>query len=400
MRIGAETDMLTRRAKGFTAAGVTVAGLTAAGMFAASALASPGHPAQNYSSFAVKQVLSGANLRHVNSKTGKKEALSDPDGITQYGGDLYTAFQNGVGAQGQVSSSGNLDSTIVEFTSGGSVLAQWDVAGRVDGLTANPATGEIVATVNEAAHSSIYSVEPGGQVIHYAYNEALPHKGGTDAISFYKGEILVSASAPGTTGAAAPQASYPAVYSVTLNQTTHVATVKPYFYDESPAKTANNSGLGGNVRLGLTDPDSNAVVPSGAPRWAGDFVLSSEGNKEQIYSSQPGSLWVLKLSQAVGDTAFPTSTQGALYATDQASDTVDSINSRVFWEASAFVVVTPCAADSASYGCAASYLGLLNLVTGQVSAAAVSGANLQPSGMIFVSTGGTPVTGPIWPPRT
>jgi hypothetical protein len=261
-----EKDMLTRRTKGLTVAGVTVAGLTAAGMFAASALASPAHPAQNYSSFAVKQVLSGANLRHVDTKTGKKEALSDPDDITQYGGNLYTAFQNGVGPQGQASSSGNLDSTIVEFTPGGSVVAQWDVAGKCDGLTANPSTGEIIATVNKDAHSSIYSIEPGGQVIHYAYNEALPHKGGTDAISFYRGTMLVSASAPGTTGAVAPRPGYPAVYSVTLNQSTRVATVKPYFYDESSAKVANNNGLGTNVKLGLTDPDSNEVVPSDVPR--------------------------------------------------------------------------------------------------------------------------------------
>jgi hypothetical protein len=386
--------MLTRRARGLTIAGVTVAGLTAAGTFAAgmSALAAPARP-QSYPSYTVKQVLNGAKLSHVNSKTGKKEALTAPDDITQYNGNLYTAFQNGVGPQGQASSSGNLDSTVVEFTPAGSVVAQWDIRGKCDGLTANPATGEVIATVNEDANSSIYSIEPGGQVIHYAYNEALPHKGGTDAISFYQGTMLVSASAPGTSGAAAPQPSYPAVYSVTLNQTTKVATVKAYFYDESSARVANNpGGLGTDVKLALTDPDSNEVVPKGVPRWSGDFLLTSQGDKEQIYSSQPGSLWVLRLSQAVDDTVFPTEPHGALYATDPASDTVDSVDGGAFWQDSAFVAATPCAANNASSGCTTpNYLGQLNEVTGQVSTVTLTGANLQPQGMTFLANGQQPV---------
>jgi hypothetical protein len=391
--------MLTRRAKGLTVTGVTVAGLTAAGMFAASALASPGHSAQHYPSYAVKQVLSGAKLSHVNSKTGKKEALAGPGAITQYNGDLYAAFENGVGPQGQASSSGDKDSTIVEFTPSGSVVAQWDVAGQADGLTADPATGEVVATVNEDANSSIYSIEPGGQVIHYAYNEALPHRGGTGAISFYGNLMLVSASGPGTTGAAAPQPGYPAVYSVTLNQTTKVATVKPYFYDESAAKLANGNGLGANLTLGLTGPAANEVVPRGVPRWSGDFLLTSQGNKEQIYSSQPGSLWVLKLSQPVDDTAFPTSPFGALYATDPASDTVDSVDGGAFWTDSTFVAAAPCAASGASSTCSApNYLGLLNQVTGQITPVSLSGANLQPEGMTFFSTGGQTSAGPGWLP--
>jgi hypothetical protein len=393
--------MLTRRGKGLTVAGVTLAGLTAAGTFAASALASPAHSAQNYPTFAVKQVLYGANLKHVNGKTGKKEALTDPDGITEHGGDLFTAFQNGVGPEGQASSSGNLNSTIVEFKPGGTVVAQWDIRGNCAGLTANPATGEIIATVNEDANSSLYGIEPGTGVTHYAYSKALPHKGGTGAVSFYKGSMLVSASAPGTTGAAAPKPGYPAVYSVTLNRTTKVATVKAYFYDESMAKVANNpNGLGTNVKLALTDPAANEAVPSSSPRWGGDFLLTSQGDKEQVYSSAPGSLWVLRLTQAVDDTTFPTSTRGALYATDRASDTVDSVNSKVFWQASAFVVVTPCAAAEASSFCSApNYLGQLNPVNGQITTVSLTGAKLAPQGMTFLSTGGQPPVGPIWPPR-
>ena len=97
----------------------------------------------------------------------------------------------------------------------------------------------LIATVNEDANSSIYTITPGApraaQVQHYRYNRPLPHKGGTDAISIYHGRVLISASAPGTTGKAAPQPTYPAVYSVRFIRSAHVATVSALFYDEARA---------------------------------------------------------------------------------------------------------------------------------------------------------------------
>jgi hypothetical protein len=40
------------------------------------------------------------------------------------GGNLYVGFQNGVGSKGEASTSGNLDSTLAEFTPAGSVVKQ------------------------------------------------------------------------------------------------------------------------------------------------------------------------------------------------------------------------------------------------------------------------------------
>ncbi len=171
--------------------GAGVASAAAAGLIAASAAAVPG---QDFPSYSVKTILNGAGLTHQNSQTGRKEALSKPDDLTFFGGDLFTAFQNGDGPQGEPSTTKNADSTVVEFTPGGSVVAQWDLRGKVDGLTASPATGVVIATVNEDLHSSLYSIEPGGAVIHYQYSKPLPHNGGTDAISFFKGQMLVMAS--------------------------------------------------------------------------------------------------------------------------------------------------------------------------------------------------------------
>ena len=246
-------------------------------------------------------ILAGRSLTHTFTVSGtsrvKSEPLSSPDDITMLGRDIFVGFQNGVGPQGQASSSGNLDSTIVEMSQSGLPLAQWDIAGKADGVTADPDTGTVIATVNEDANSSLYAITPGwgGGVQHYAYNEPLPHNGGTDAISVMDGRLYISASAPGTTcPLPAPQPTFPAVYTVALDRSDSIATVTPLFYDEDPATVANvgTPESGQTVRLALTDPDSNEIVPRDAPRFSGDFMLTSQGDQQQIFR-QPVGPWPL-----------------------------------------------------------------------------------------------------------
>ena len=91
-----------------------------------------------------------------------RQKLSAPDDITSLPGHIFVGFQNGVGPQGEASPTGDLDSTIVEFDLHGHRVTQWDVTGKCDGLTADPATGQVIATVNEDAHSSLYLIDPAG----------------------------------------------------------------------------------------------------------------------------------------------------------------------------------------------------------------------------------------------
>ena len=321
-------------------------------------------------------------------------ACTQPDDITRIGSVLFTGFQNGVGPRGQASTDGNRESTIVEFTGLGTVLHQWDIRGKCDGLTASPATGLVIATVNQDAHSSLYTINPfTRQVVHYSYNKPLPHFGGTDAISFDNGIMLISASAPGTTGAPAPKPTYPAVYVVTLDRANRVAYIRALFFDESHATAANGRHAGHPVKLGLTDPGSNEVVPAVAPRFPGDFMLASQGDKEQIYVHGAGTrhhhLWALDLSQSVDDTAWVTASAGVLFVTDLDADTVSVILGS-FVPGTAFVTVTPCDANHAPATCPApgfpaSYLGTLNMFTGSITRAPIRGAGLEPQGMIFAA---------------
>src|SRR6516162_6004733 len=248
------------------------------------------------------QIVFGELLKHSFQPGGtgamQTERLSQPDDIVAAGGHLYVGFQNGVGSQGEPSGSGNMDSTLIEITPAGHVVKQWDMTGKIDGMGADPATGRVFASVNEDSKSSLY-VLSGGTVTHYTYAQSpLPHMGGTDAISVFNGKILVSASAPGTSGTAPKDAA--AVYVVTLNAAAKTAAVAPFFAINAKATGVNGSNAGKTVTLALTDPDSNMVMPSSSPKFPGDFMLNSQGDLQLIFSGPSGqNLQVVKLSQAV-----------------------------------------------------------------------------------------------------
>jgi hypothetical protein len=391
-----------RAAKAAAAVAIPASLMIAGAGTAAAAPAWHHHGAQ----LTVKQILNGMKLHHryipAGSKKPKTEPLTLPDDITSITTSVFTAFQNGVGPQGQPSTDGNTDSTVVEFGLGGQEIHQWDVHGKCDGLTADPATGMVIATVNEDANSSLYTINPeasstAAAVQHYAYNKPLPSKGGTDAISFYNGQMLISASAPGTTGKPAPQPTYPAVYRVTLNSKTHIATIAPLFFDEAVATIANRgSQHGKKVKLALTDPDSNEVVPAGAPRYAGQFMETSQGDKEQIFvkegktSSAAPKLRVLNLSNSVDDTAWPVGPPNEiLFAADTSGDTIDTVTG-TFPEHSVITAVTPCDANNAPPTCPGpgfppNYVGVINPFTGHISKLHLSGPRLEPQGMHFVA---------------
>jgi hypothetical protein len=377
-----------------TRLGVTV---VAAGLLgtAGCSSSSSGSPSASSSASAssktltVKQIAFGETLKHSFKLNGTGAAttgrLTQPDDIVALGGHIYVGFQNGVGSQGEVAPSGSLDSTLVEFTPTGSVVKQWDLTGKIDGMGADPATKQVFATVNEDSKSSLYVVS-GGTVTHYTYTPSpLPQLGGTDAVSVYMGKILISASAPGTGGKA--PASAPAVFVVTLNAGAKTATVAPFFADNASATGVNAGGK--KVTLALTDPDSNSVVPSSSPQFAGDFMLNSQGDQELIFSGASGqNLQVLKVSKPVDDSAWATSASGTLYTTDSGADTVDAITGS-FTPGTVYTAVAPCNANSAPSVCPSppafpgNSLGTINLKTGAVGTVTINGV-VTPKGMIFV----------------
>ena len=371
--------------------GATLVSLSVAGI-TSSANAQPVHP--TVFALTAVPVLRGSTLSHTFTPVGSESSVTEPlskiDDLSQFGGALVAVFQNGVGPNGEASTSGNLDSTVVEFTPSGQVLGQWDVAGRTDGVVADAAGQRIIATVNEDGNSSLYVITPGApalsQVTHYTYDTGLTHGGGTDSPVLYRGQLLISASNPGT-------ANGPAVYVASLNASTKVASLTPLMRDNDAATVANvGATWGATTTLALSDPDSSIAVPDSAPRFGGSFELTSQGDQQQIYVRHAGtprqSLAVLNLSQSVDDTAWATSRHGTLYASDSAANSVDALSGR-FSDESAYAVATPCSANSAPSVCTApNYLATVNPWTGQVSAVSVVGAPFTPKGaLVFVAAG-------------
>ena len=381
---------------------LVVAGCTSAALalgpaaFSASAGGSGNSDGSGAGSLTATVILSGDSLLHsFSTPSGTvSDPLSHPDDITRLGNDVFVGFQNGVGPNGEPTSDGNADSTVVEMTMAGQWVAQWDVRGKVDGLTADPTARMLIATVNEDSNSSLDTIAPGGGggiVTPFTYDPmVLPHGGGTDAISVLGDQIFVSASNPGPS---APQPLYPAVYSVTLDTATSTAHLTPLFSDMAFAQVANTGpGQGQNVQLGLTDPDSNEIVPTDGPRFAGRFMLTSQGDQQQIFVERTPSgtqqVSVLNLTQSVDDTAWP-SDGGVLYATDSTHDRVDVVTGD--FGDDPIVGVTPCGANSAPTTCGDTpptpdnSLGSLDPWSGNVTMLNVGGADLVPQGgLLFV----------------
>jgi hypothetical protein len=332
---------------------------------------------------------------------GGRATISQPDDITYLNGRIYVGFQNSVGPQGQASPSGNTESTIVAFSLSGQPVAEWDVVGKCDGVTADPQLDRVIATVNEDANSSVYLIDPDGVATHYQYSEPLPHNGGTDAISIYNGMVLISASAPGTTGTlSAPQPTFPAVYRATFDSQTRIATVKPLFDDEDPATVANvdASDFGQPVNLALTDPDSNEDVPYYADRFAGDFMLTSQGDQEQIFVHGAGTLWqrlsVLSLTSSVDDTAWPAGPGGTIYTTDNSDNSIYVITGP-FRRGEEFAADTPCDENSAPAICPApgyppNSVAEVNPWTGVVSPVTLNGPAPEAQGMLYLPSSANP----------
>lgn len=382
----------TRMAKLTLLAAIVVVGLAACGGTSGKSSTSgetvPAGQAGRATGFTSTMFVNAVGLTH-QVATATRPVIG-PDDMAYLGGHIFVGFQNGVGSMGEASPLGKA-STIVDFDLQGHKIAQWDVVGKNDGLGADPATNRLIATVNEDGNSSVYLIDPtaGSAPVHYQYSGKLPHGGGTDAISVRNGTVLITASAPDSKVKSAP-----AVYRVSFDSSTHVATVHEVFTDEAKASVANtNQSTSGKARqLALSDPDSSAIVPAFATRFAGDYVLDSQGDDQQIFAHNPGasnqSLSVLKLSASVDDAAWVADPSGAIYTTDNVSDAIHKITGP-FTKGSELVAVTPCNDNNAPSTCPGpgypqNYLGQLNPQTGAITPIAVHGAATAPKGMLFI----------------
>jgi len=310
--------LLSRRALvGLSAAAIT-------GLAAPAALAAPVAPP-------------GFTVTTFAGVPGGSPAIKGPDDVASLKGHVFVGWQNGVGPKGEPSPTGQTSGTVIEYSRTGRQLQSWTLSGKVDGLGGDPEHRRLIVTVNEDGNSSLYTITPrapaGRQVRHYRYAPApdsgtsggVLTGGGTDAVSVRDGHIYLSASNP-----TPPHAT--AVFQARLNPRTGVATLSATFADNA---TATDAVTGQTVTLGLTDPDSNALVPEQSPRFGGDFVLAAQGDQQLVFAHELGrdatqltrlSLTHAGASAGVDDVRWTTSHNGTLIVVDNAANAVYAVN--------------------------------------------------------------------------
>ncbi len=316
-----------------------------------------------------------------------------PDDITTLGNDVFVTYQNGVGPDGAPSKTGTTQSSVVEYGPTGNTVKTWQITGRVDGLTADPAHNRIFATSNEDNSSSLFVIIPTrANPLHYTYSpnpaeqapgETSPN-GGTDSISIgTDGSVYVAHSNP--------DAGFPstaATFRLTLSGTT--ATLTPLFRVDDPARDVVT---GKRVTLALGDPDSNRFIPANAPVLPRTLLQVSQSDHEIIIVNHPRavnqSLSRLVLSNA-GNATRPTiddvteiTGPGTLYAVDQKAGTVHTIDTSGFTPGS-LVVAQPL--DSGNAG----QLGVVDPRTGVITH--FPNTFVSPKGLVFVPGSPPPVT--------
>jgi hypothetical protein len=254
---------------------------------------------------------------------------SNCDDITLLDGDLFVTCQNATQSTG-----GGGNSTIVEYAGDGSIANTFSLPDKADGIGADPLNHRLIVTFNEDGNSHLATIKPsapaGSQVVNYTYSPVpdsiggsgpLHTGGGTDAVTVDDaGNILITASAPSNPAGTA-------VFKVALGPSSGAAgtaTLSRTFLDNA---TANNGNTGtGTTTLALTDPDSNAVVPSESPFYGGQFVLGDQTSNQLVFASAinaagGGTLTALNLTRsgtptAVDDIRWSTDDHGTLYVVD------------------------------------------------------------------------------------
>jgi hypothetical protein len=299
---------------------------------------------------------------------------------------VWTAFQNGINPDGTPGTPGGpTQSTVAGYDpSTGALVRVIQVTGKVDGLTAFPKMGALIATVNEDDHSAFNLVFPAiGAVATFAYSPdpAVNGNGGTDSIALVGGSIYVAHSNPN-------DVTQPTDYLVSLQRSTSTLTanLSPVFYDNS---MATNALTGATVQLALTDPDTNFAMPKQSPMYAGDLATVSQADGEIVFASHLGhspQLTVLPLTDnkagnvpPIDGLAVATSNSGTLYVVDAAAGTIQALDT-TGWAAGTVFVGEP--SDNGN-----PIIGTLNLSTGVITP--LGNTFQSPKGLFFVPSGGS-----------
>ncbi len=271
------------------------------------------------------------------------KGASNCDDLAYLDGHLFMGCQNKA-----LSNGGGGNSTLVEYSPAGAVLATWSIKDKIDGMAADPLKHYVILTLDEDANTHLATVTPaaaaGQQITNYTYSPdprgsstppALRTGGGTDQVSVDSaGHILITGSHAGTpTGTA--------VFKVVLTPPSSpgasgTAALSPTFLDNATAANGNTGT--GTVKLALGDVDSGTIVPKDSPKFGGSYVITDQTALELVFANNifaGTGLTVLKTTFGLDDVLWTTSPSGTLYVVDKGPTVnLPKVSASALWKVS------------------------------------------------------------------
>src|SRR5579859_44851 len=198
---------------------------------------------------------------------------SHPTALAALDGVIYVGYANNTAADGSDGSR----STVVAYTSKGSLTQTYSITGSVSSLRADPRKKLLYAVMNRLGNSALATITPSsGTVGQITLPTNPPHGGGFGDVVLAGDRLFASASNPTLNDAG--QNTAPALDRLTVASGT--ATAAPLLMGNGKATdVATNQ----SITLNEVDPTRLAVTP------AGDLMLINQAGSELVFVHRPTS---------------------------------------------------------------------------------------------------------------
>ncbi len=232
-------------------------------------------------------------------------------------GSIWAEYGNGADSTGKSGSS-----TIVHYAPDGTALGSDTIAGSVDGLKTDPATGQVWALINQDGNSRLSLIEPAtgavGAPLSYGVTSATS---GYDDVAFTNGQAYLSYTNPANPGDPVLQQLDNGTMPLGALSVSDLLAL---------GDTGVNIATGKSEAIPLNDPDSLKSISGGR------LVLSSGSDNAFTIVSDPGtkaqserfvSLTDLPAGSSLDDVIVPTASSGTFYVSNAGTNQIEAYHS-------------------------------------------------------------------------
>jgi hypothetical protein len=263
--------------------------------------------------------------------TGAPVGGTNPDSITIGGGSVWVEYGNNADSTGL---GGN--STIVQYSLGGAIQHSYSIAGEVDGLKVDPATGIVWALQNQDANSMISFINPTTNTVSaplkygppYQYTTPGPLARGYDDIAFLGGKVYLSYTNPVN-----PTDPVLQILNNGNNPTGTLTTTSILTAQQTNPLFTNKSQNPPDIDSLKSTPNGDLVLTSEGdglgPEWAtsdGRYTLiANPGTPQQTVTNVRVTNQAGVNVNGMDDVVFPSRSSGWLFVAGTPGDVVDKV---------------------------------------------------------------------------